>query len=117
MTKRILGAAIFCAVQMAFAAPAWAAPTTGAINADGTKQVASAKYTVSHPGTGHYIVTFKVPYTPIPICTVNPLPNVYGQVITVQAIFETSTTCEFYFANGASPFDAVFNFMALQATH
>src|SRR5690348_6948083 len=54
----------------------------GVVNANGTSQFTTDKFTVTHPGTGHYIVTFKPEIfgKRFPICLVVPI----GPPVTVQ---------------------------------
>jgi hypothetical protein len=67
---------------------------TGAVNADGTRQNTGAPYTVSHPSTGRYILTF-TNYTGIPYC----LYNVIGANTHVTSEGISTKTCDVTFVN------------------
>lgn len=81
---------------------------TGPISANGTPQVPSNTYTVSHPGTGHYVITFApwVFHTSIPSCMIVPLGGV-----AVNSLHENVSYCDIQLSA-----DTIFNFMAAPIT-
>jgi len=81
---------------------------TGPINADGTLQVPSNAFTVAHPGTGHYVITFApdVFGKKIPSCMIIPLG-----VVSLIGLHEYVSYCDIQLSA-----DAIFNFMAAPIT-
>ena len=91
----------------------------GVVNANGTSQFTTDKFTVTHPGTGHYVITFKPDIfgARFPICLVLAI----GQPVTVQGehVHVTPTSnCDIQLATGTAPLtpvDALFIFYAAAA--
>jgi hypothetical protein len=92
-----------------FTAGAQAAEIAGAINANGTRQVASSAYHVSHPGPGHYIITFTAAFpAPYATCIFMPIGN-----NSPSGLKETTKSCDVTFINSAGKLtNVLFNFLA-----
>jgi len=103
---------LFTATIMA-AGAAQAAEVAGAINANGTRQVASPAYHVSHPGVGHYIITFTTPFpSPYATCLFSPIGN-----NSPSGLIEKTTSCDVTFINSAGKLtNVLFNFLAVPTT-
>jgi hypothetical protein len=92
---------------------AQAAEIAGAINANGTRQVASTQYHVSHPGPGHYIITFTTALAaPYATCIFMPIGNYSPSGLT-----ETTKSCDVTFINSSGKLtNVLFNFLAVTTT-
>ncbi len=116
-TLRLSALALVAAGGLGFAAQASAESIVGgAVNANGTVQGAPTSYTVTHPSTGRYILTFNSAITPNAECIFQGI----GVAVRVAGLGETSTTCDVTFAKitkaGAGPaVDTLFNFIAVNA--
>ncbi len=106
--------AIFAGVLAAVSGTASAAVVSGGINANGTPQVSSTKYTVTHTGTGTYTLKFTGNFGPAPICLYTPV----GDVV-VSDLGEGTGECvvQFYNPNTSQPTDVIFNFIAVPISH
>jgi hypothetical protein len=106
----LLAAGVFGTMNTADAAPTVA----GAVNANGTAQIPSLAYSVSHPATGHYHFTFAKPYAVTALLTVTPIGPV-----RVSGILQTANTADVYFVDlgTGNPEDVLFNFIAVQISH
>jgi hypothetical protein len=91
------------------ATPAFSNPYSGYVNADGTQHFQSQSYSVVHPGTGRYYLTFG-PLKPRANCIVTPVGSA-----TVQVLAEGVHRCDLVFQdlNGVRK-DTAFVFIALQ---
>jgi hypothetical protein len=93
-------------------APAYADPISGLVQADGSVAYQSSLYTVTHLGTGRYLIAFTNPMTPQASCVVTTLggqnPNSY-----VSRIIETETSCEVVTGNNGFRSDTRFSFIAM----
>ena len=109
--KSILLCTLLLCAGMATAARA---DIAGAINADGSRQVASPAYRVTHPGTGHYIIAFTTAFAkPFATCMFMPV----GAFAAVSEVLETTKTCNVTFVNSSGkPANVLFNFLAVQTT-
>lgn len=105
---RTLSAVFVAAISLASIGAAQAdALTTGIINPNGTKQT-GGPLTVSHPSTGHYIITL-TNYTGAAIC----LFNAIGDVTRISSAGFGSKTCDVQFTNKrAKAADELFTFYA-----
>jgi hypothetical protein len=112
MKSSALSTALFGAVLLATTA-AQATEIAGAINANGTRQVASSAYHVSHPGVGHYIITFKTPFpAPYATCIFMPIGN-----DSPSGLIEKTTSCDVTFINSSGKLaNVLFNFIATNTT-
>jgi hypothetical protein len=92
---------------------AQAAEIAGAINANGTRQVKSPQYTVSHPSAGRYIIHFTQAFpTPYVTCIFMPVGALYP-----SGLLETTKSCDVTFINSAGKLtNALFNFLAVDTT-
>jgi len=113
MNSIALSAALIGASLIAGAAQA--AEVAGAINANGSKQVSSAAYHVSHPGTGHYIITFTTAFPgPYATCLFMPV----GAVTAVSGLTEKTKSCDVTFINSSGKLtNVLFNFLAVPTTN
>jgi hypothetical protein len=87
----------------------------GTVNANGTSQTPTTKFTITHPAPGNYVITFdpSVFGNVIPACIVMPLG-----LATVAQILENVSFCNFTIVNlSGVPTDTVFNFFAAEITH
>jgi len=114
-TLRLSALALVAAGCMGFAGQAAAESIVGgAVNANGTVQGSPTSYTVSHPSTGRYILTFTSAITPNAECIFQGI----GAAVRVAGLGESSTTCDVTFAKttktGAAV-DTLFNFIAVNA--
>ena len=92
--KGIIFGAIVGAISVIGAGVAQAdSLTTGLVNADGSKQT-NGPYTVSHPATGHYIITL-TNYTGAAICMFNAI----GGPTYIRSAGFGSKTCDVSFGN------------------
>jgi hypothetical protein len=112
MQKILLSALVLSLGCIATAANA--ATYSGAINADGSQQVPSKKYTVTHPSTGRYILTWAKPLTPYSSC----LFQANGANVIVNGLAESATFCDVTLvnANSGTPTDTLFEFIAVNFT-
>ena len=110
MKSIALSIALLCTGMLA-GASAQAAEVAGAINANGSRQVASSAYHVSHPGTGHYIITFTTPFpSPYATCLFMPV----GGGLATSGLTETTKSCDVTFINGSGKLtNVLFNFLAV----
>jgi len=113
MKSIALSTILFSATILAAAGAAQAAEVAGAINANGTRQVASPAYHVTHPGVGHYIITFTTPFpTPYATCLFMPIGN-----ISPSGLTETTKSCDVTFINSTGKLtNVLFNFLAVPTT-
>lgn len=105
--QKLTLAAVAASLIVAGTTAAYAADpvVTGIINPDGTKQTNGA-YTVSHPGTGHYVITL-TNYAGAAICVV----NVIGGPTYVRSAGFGSKTCDISFGNKkGAPTNVLFTF-------
>lgn len=114
MRRMSLSVAFFGAAMLTATGAAQAAEIAGAINANGTRQVASAKYHVTHPGIGHYIITFTTAFPgPYATCIFMPIGNV-----SPSGLVEKTKSCDVTFINSAGKLtNALFNFIATDTTN
>lgn len=87
---------------------------TGAIKPDGTSFFPTNTFTVTHPNTGEYIITFAplVFGKTSPICVVTPVHN-----FTVGHLFVNVSVCDItLFDQNGNAADGIFAFMASRAT-
>ena len=86
----------------------------GAIDANGTRQVKSPAYHVSHPGVGHYIITFTTPFpAPYATCIFTPI-GAYSP----SGLVEKTTSCDVTFINSSGKLtNVLFNFIATNTTN
>lgn len=113
MDIRKLALAAFC---LLIAAPAYADPVSGYVNPDGTPAIPSALYTVTHPKTGHYIITFTTPMFPRANCVVVSVSEREALGAFVHRLKENRTACSFSFRlieNRHVPADIAFSFIAV----
>jgi len=105
--------ALLLSVSLA-AGAAQAAEVAGAINANGTRQIASPAYHVSHPGAGHYVITFTTAFAkPYATCLFMPV----GSVAAVSGLTEKTTSCDVTFINSSGKLtNVLFNFLAVPTT-
>lgn len=76
------------------AGSAWAAgPISGVVNANGTVQGSPTSFTVSHPSTGKYVITFATAFSPNPNCVFQPV----GSQVFVDGLGENSNSCTVVF--------------------
>jgi len=96
------------------AGAARAAEIAGAINPNGSRQAASPAYHVSHPGIGHYIITFTTAFAkPYASCLFMPV----GSFSAVSGLIETTKSCDVTFVNSSGkPANVLFNFLAVPTT-
>jgi hypothetical protein len=113
MKSIALSAALFGAGLFMMSGAAQAAEIAGAINANGTRQVASSAYHVSHPGVGHYIITFTTPFpAPYATCIFMPIGN-----DNPSGLIEKTTSCDVTFINSSGKLaNVLFNFIATNST-
>ncbi|HMF06745.1 MAG TPA: hypothetical protein VKE72_07025 [Methylocella sp.] len=87
---------------------------TGAIKPDGTSFFPTNTFTLAHPNTGEYIITFAplVFGKTSPICVVTPVHN-----FTVGHLFVNVSVCDItLFDQNGNAADGIFAFMASRAT-
>ena len=99
--------------QVAVIKPAQAQTVAGNVNANGTSQTPTNAFTISHPSTGRYIITFApgVFTRTFPVCIVMPLSAV------VSSIFQNFSNCDVTISDlEGNLFDDVFNFIAAPLT-
>lgn len=88
-------------------------PVGGVINANGTPQISPTQFTVSHPSTGRYIITFNKSFPKSAVCTVMPIGN---SVRVVSAGVNTKTCDVIFYSNSSNvAADTLFTFVALNA--
>jgi hypothetical protein len=111
--KRATLSAITVGAIVLTAGLAQAAEVAGAINANGTRQVKSSQYTVSHPGVGHYIIHFTHAFpAPYATCLFMPL-----SAVSASGLTEKTTSCDVTFINGTGKLtNVLFNFVAVDTT-
>jgi hypothetical protein len=114
-TLRLPALALLVAGGLGFAGQASAESIVGgAVNANGTVQGTPTSYTVSHPSTGRYILTFTSAITPNAECIFQGI----GLAVRVAGLSETSTVCDVTFAKTTKTGAAVntlFNFIAVNS--
>jgi hypothetical protein len=112
--KSIALSTILLGAGMLTAAGVQAAEVAGAINANGSRQVASSAYRVSHPGTGHYIITFTTAFpSPYATCLYMPVGGIYA----ASGLRETTKSCDVTFINSSGKLtNVLFNFLAVPTT-
>jgi hypothetical protein len=92
-------------------------PISGYVRADGTPLIASSLYTVSHPESGHYTISFASPLQPLASCVVVPVPShkYTGLPPYVRHLSESGTSCSFQtmLNDTRRPADIDFTFIAM----
>lgn len=111
--RRIALSVVLFGTTMLAATAAQATEIAGAINANGTRQVASTKYHVMHPSVGRYVITFTTAFpTPYATCIFMPIGN-----ISPSGLSETTKSCDVTFINSAGKLtNVLFNFLATDTT-
>jgi len=114
MKSIALSTVLLSAAMLASAGAAQATEIAGAINPNGSRQVASSAYHVSHPGTGHYIITFTTAFpSPYATCLFMPVGGVYA----ASGLTEKTTSCDVTFISTSGKLtNVLFNFLALPTT-
>lgn len=85
------------------------ASVRGKVNADGTIAQGSG-FSVSHPGTGRYVITFSTAFATAPVVVASPLS---GQIFPRIAVDSSTTSVEINMLNtGNSLTDVAFHFIA-----
>lgn len=113
MKSIALSVALFGGTLLATTDAARAGQIAGAINANGTRQIASTQYHVSHPGVGHYIITFTTAFpAPYATCIFMPIGNV-----SPSGLVEKTNSCDVTFINSSGKLvNTLFNFLAVNTT-
>jgi hypothetical protein len=109
-----LSAIVFGLGVLATIGAAKAEEIAGAIDANGKPQIESTKYKVSHPGVGHYIITFTQAFPPpYATCIYMPIGNYH-----VSGLIEKTDSCDMTIVrNSGSPVNVLFNFLAVNTTN
>ena len=96
------------------AGAARATEIAGAINPNGSRQLASSAYHVSHPSTGRYVITFTKPFaSPYATCLFMPV----GGAFSASGLKETTKSCDVTFVSGSGKLtNVLFNFLAVTTT-
>ena len=114
MNRIPLSAIVFGLGVLATIGTAKAEEIAGAIDANGKPQIESTKYKVSHPGVGHYIITFTQAFPPpYATCIYMPIGNYH-----VSGLIEKTDSCDMTIVrNSGSPVNVLFNFLAVNTTN
>src|SRR4051812_42167541 len=99
-------------------APACADPISGYVHKDGTVDVPSTLYTVTHGKPGHYSIVFATPMLPKASCVITPVGTLEHYKASPPAVWrleESDTECSFVirYSGLGGKYDSDFSFIAV----